>query len=212
MQQTIPIQPRAQLLPEAVVSHGLLAPPPPALMSSPTLALPQQAPAALDPLQNGATQHWASDSATSSVVDPTSTLELPSFTQKSWDGAVPMPALPPHKSLAPMILGAVMTVGAAAALAIFLLTRGVPGAPTEAGSGVPIPTTTASAPPPAPAPSEPVAAPTPAASVVASAAPSASQAPSAKATSTPRVVATAAPQAPSGKGKKPGQVVTDYGY
>jgi serine/threonine-protein kinase len=211
--QTIPIAPRAHVPPAAVVSHGLLAPPPPALMSSPTIAFPQQAPAAIDPLQDGATQHWASDSAASAVVDPASTPELQSFTQKSWDGTVPTPTLPVQKGLAPVIIGAFMTVCAAAALAIFLLTRPVPGAPTEAGNGVaipiPIPTTTAGAPPPATATSEPVTAPSP--SVIASAAPSASQA-STKPTATPRVVPIAAPPAPSGKGKKPGQVVTDYGY
>ena len=215
MMQTIPLPQRAQLPPEAVTSHGLLAPPPPALMPSPTLALPQP-PAAPEPLQEGATQHWASDSATSPGIEPASQPEFQTFTQKSWDGTVPTPAMPTQKSLAPMIVGAVMTVGAAAAIAMFLLMRPVPGAQREAGSGE-LPTAIASAAAQVPSTAPPIPGP----SIDVSAAPSATQAPAAsvapsKTTSptTPRVPTTAVPPstgAPNGK-KKNGQVVTDYGY
>ncbi len=211
--KTIALPPRLQLPPEAIASHGLLAPPPHALMASPTLAFPQQPLAAPDPLQDGATQHWASDSSPSRAIDPASPAELPSFTQKSWDGTVPMPAMPAQRSLAPVIFGAVMTVVAAAAIGIFLVTRPVPVAPPEAGSAVALTTGTAIAAPPATALPTPI--PVPSAAIVASAAPSASAAPTAKpavAAKVPVVVAPPGPSAPGGKGKKPGQVVTDYGY
>jgi hypothetical protein len=74
-------------------------------------------------------------SITSPTLDPAMHPGSPAITQKSCDGTVPMSALPAQKSLAPVILGAVMTVAAAAAVGIFLVTRGGPVAPTS-GSGV----------------------------------------------------------------------------
>ncbi len=213
---TMPLPQRAPPPPAAVTSHGLLAPPPPAPLNSPTFAFvpaPVLVPApALDPLEGGATQQWAGDTTGSPTIDPASQPGSPSITQKSWDGTVPTPALPMQKSLAPMILGAVMTVGAAAAVAVFLLTRPVPAAHTEAAGGVGLTTTTtASATPPPPATAAPISPPA-SAPVEASAAPTASAAPVKTATASgPRVPGTAT-VAPVGKGKKNGQVVTDYGY
>jgi eukaryotic-like serine/threonine-protein kinase len=211
---TMPL-PQRPPQPEAVTSHGLLAPPPPAPapapVNSPTLAFPPAPAPVPAALAEGVTQSWAGGSITSPTIDPNAQPDSPGITQKSWDGTVPTPALPMAKSLAPVIVGAVMTVGAAAAIAIFLLTRPGPVAPTEAGSGVAV--TTASA---APLPS---AAPIPPPPVEASASPIATQAPTATAsaapvkTSTPTVATPRVPTsaAPGGK-KKNGQVVTDYGY
>ena len=216
---TMPLPQRAPPPPEVVSSHGLLAPPPPAPLNSPTFAfvaapglpgLPglPGAPGALD---EAATQSWANEPTGSTTLDPASQPGSPGITQKSWDGTVPTPTLPMQKSLAPVIVGAVMTVVAAAAVAVFLLTRPSSVAPTEAGGGVVAPITTATA----GAAPLPTAAPVPSPAVQASVVPTASAAP-AKTTiaATPRAPVTAAPPAtaaPGGK-KKPGQVVTDYGY
>jgi hypothetical protein len=222
----MPLPQRAAPLPEAVTSHGLLAPPPPAPLNSPTFAFvaapglpglpgPPGLPGAPGPLDDVATQSWANEPTGSTTLDPASQPGSPGITQKSWDGTVPTPALPTQKSLAPIIVGAVMTVAAAAAVAVFLLTRASSVAPTEASGGVVAPIATATATATASAAPLPTAAPVPSPAVEASVVPTASAAP-AKTTiaATPRVPVTAAPPAtaaPGGK-KKAGQVVTDYGY
>ncbi len=206
---TMPLPQRVSPPPEVVTSHGLLAPPPQAPPTAPTFALaPPPMNGALD---EGATQSWQGGSITSPTLDPSLQPGSPSTTQKSWDGTAPPPTLPAQKSLAPVILGAVMTVGAAAAVAVFLLTRGGPVAPTGV-SGVAATTILASAAPPI-APSAP---PVPSPAIEVPAAPTAAPASSAVVSKpiAPRGPTTAAPPstgAPGGK-KKNGQVVTDYGY
>ncbi|MEP7121812.1 MAG: serine/threonine-protein kinase [Byssovorax sp.] len=205
MMMTMPLPQRA-MQPEAVTSHGLLAPPPPAPLNSPTFAFAPGAP------DDAATRSWANEPIGSATLDPASQPGSPGITQKSWDGTVPLPTLPTQKSLAPMILGAVFTVAAAAAVAVFLVTRATPVAPTGANAGVAATTLTSAsaAPPPTAAPI-----PTPAAEASVAVAAAASAAPAKTTTAaTPRVPATTAPPAtaaPGGK-KKNGQVVTDYGY
>jgi serine/threonine-protein kinase len=211
---TMPLPQRAPQ-PEAVTSHGLLAPPPPAPLNSPTFAFVAApgVPGVPGALGDAATQSWANEPTGSATLDPASQPGSPGITQKSWDGTVPTPTLPMQKSLAPMIAGAVMTVAAAAAVAVFLVTRPSPVAPAGASGGVTATTTVASA-----SAAPPIAAPTPSPVIEASAAPTASAAPAKTTTAvTPRVPATAASPAspataaPGGK-KKNGQVVTDYGY
>ena len=209
---TIPLPQRVTPPPEAVTSHGLLAPPPRAPANSRTLEFAAApAPAVLD---EGTTQSWANEPPGSTTLDPASQPGSPGITQKSWDGTVPTLGLPKQMSLAPVIVGAVMTVATAAAIAVFLLTRAAPVEPTGASGGVAATTASASAAPTA------TAAPTH--SVEATVAPSAIPAPTASAApaktttaATPRVPITAAPPATAAPGvgkKKPGQVVTDYGY
>jgi serine/threonine-protein kinase len=212
---TMPLPQRAPP-PAAVTSHGLLAPPPPAPLNSPTFAF-APAPGVPGALDEAATQSWANEPTGTGQVtlDPASQPGSPGITQKSWDGTVPTPTLPMQKSLAPVIVGAVITVAAAAAVAVFLLTRPVAVAPIAASGGVPAPTAVASAIASATTAPPPTAAPIPSPAVEASVAPTPSAAP-AKTTvaATPRVPVTAAPPAtaaPGGK-KKTGQVVTDYGY
>jgi len=203
--QTMPLPQRSLLPSEDIASHGLLAPPPPVFA-------PAAAPGALE---EGATHMWAGGTSTSPTIDPASQPGSQGITQKSWDGTAKAPTLPTHKSLAPLIGGAVLTVGAAVAIAIYLIARPHPVAPTEGTVAAAITTAVSSA-------VSPAAAPLPTLTVVASAVASATPAATASAaqakTATaagPRIVATAAPTAAAaagGKGKKSGQVVTDYGY
>ena len=199
----MPLQQQPPSMPQVTSTHGPLAPPPPRPLA---MATPP------DPRQKGATQMmWPGTATTSPTLDPAVQLGTSGITQKSWDGMVPGPALPAPKSLAPVIVGAVLTVGTAAAFAVFLLTRPRPVAPAEVGSAVAATASLASAAP------LPTAAPIPSPSVEVAAAPTASAAPIASAapvktatTTAPRAPATAAPD--GAKGKKGGQVVTDYGY
>ena len=122
------------------------------------------------------------------------------------------PALPLHKSLVPVIVGAVLTVGVAAMIALYVITRPRSVAPAESNVAVST-TTTVSA---ALLPTAALPVPTVTASATPSATPTASAAPAKTATG-PRVptaaVTAAATASPAGgKGKKSGQVVTDYGY